>query len=237
MNIICVIGARGGSQGLPNKNIKLLLGKPLIAWSIESALSVKEINKVIVSTDSEEISKIAKAFGAEVPFKRPQNLSGSEVGKFDVWKHALLEAENYYKQNFDIFIDLDCTNPLRDSYDIVNCIKQLLENQNKGVDTVFSIAKSRKNPYFNMVEKEEDGFLKLSKPLSKKILRRQDAPIVYDHVASIYTILSSQIKNGQGLLSGHAQGYDIGENKSFDIDSELDFEIIEFLMKKKYKVR
>lgn len=237
MNIICVIGARGGSQGLPNKNIKLLLGKPLIAWSIEAAISVKEINKVIVSTDSEEIAQISKAFGAEVPFKRPKKLSGSEVGKFDVWKHALLEAENYYKQNFDIFVDLDCTNPLRDNYDIVNCIKQLIENKNNGVDTVFSISKSRKNPYFNMVEKEENGYLKLSKPLSKKILRRQDAPIVYDHVASIYTILSSQVKNGQGLLSGFAQGYDIGENKSFDIDSELDFEIIEFLMKKKYKMK
>ena len=237
LNIICVIGARGGSQGLPNKNIKMLLGKPLIAWSIETALSVKQINKVIVSTDSKEIANIARDYGAEVPFMRPHNLAGPAVGKFDVWKHALLEAESHYKQNFDIFVDLDCTNPLRDNYDIVNCIKQLLEYKNKGVDTVFSIAKSRKNPYFNMVEKEENGFLKLSKPLSKKILRRQDAPIVYDHVASIYTILSSQIKNGQGLLSGFAQGYEIGEDKSFDVDSELDFEIIEFLMKKKYKVR
>ncbi|MDC3141574.1 acylneuraminate cytidylyltransferase family protein [Alphaproteobacteria bacterium] len=233
MNIICVIGARGGSKGLPNKNIKLLLGKPLIAWSIETALLVSEISKVIVSTDDKEIAKISLEYGAEVPFIRPPDLSGSEVGKFDVWKHALKNSENYYKTKFDMLVDLDCTNPLRDVSDIKECINKLQKRKLLGVDTVFTICNSRKNPYFNMVEYDVSGKLCLSKKLEDKILTRQKAPAVYDHVASIYAILTSQVKNGDSLLSGFAEGYDIGERKSFDIDSEFDFELVEFLMKKK----
>jgi len=233
VNIICVIGARGGSKGLPNKNIKLLLGKPLIAWSIEMALSVSEISKVIVSTDDEEIAKISLKYGAEIPFMRPPNLSGSDVGKFEVWKHALIASESYYQTNFDMVVDLDCTNPLRDVLDIKECIKQLQKRRFEGVDTVFSICKSRKNPYFNMVEYDQTGKLFVSKTLENKVLSRQKAPAVFDHVASIYAILSNQIKNGNFLLSGFAEGYDIGERKSFDIDSEFDFELVEFLMKRK----
>jgi len=125
MTILCVIGARGGSQGLPGKNIKPLLGKPLIVWTIETALSVPEIDKVVVSTDSEEIASVARNAGAEVPFMRPDSLSGPEIGKFNVWQHALRSCEEFYKENYEIFIDLDCTNPLRDVSDVSNVIKQL----------------------------------------------------------------------------------------------------------------
>ena len=109
---LCVIGARGGSSGLPGKNIKLLLGKPLIAWSIDQALNTPEINKVIVSTDSIEIANVAQSHGAEVPFIRPKNLSGPNVGKFQVWQHALNACEKHYDEDFDMFIDLDTMNIL-----------------------------------------------------------------------------------------------------------------------------
>ena len=236
MTVLCVIGARGGSQGLPGKNIKQLLGKPLIAWSIEAALQTPEIDKVIVSTDSKEIASIAREFGAETPFFRPEFLSGSEIGKFDVWKHALETCEKYYNEKYEIFIDLDCTNPLRDPSDISNIIKQLRGSIIRGVDTVFTICEARKNPYFNMVEEKNDGSLFMSKTLGPTVIRRQDAPSVYEHVASIYAMLPEHIKKKDHLLSGHAEGYNIGFQKSFDVDSEFDFRLVEYLMKIKYQL-
>jgi len=236
MTVLCVIGARGGSQGLPGKNTKELLGKPLIAWTIEAALHTSEIDKVIVSTDSKEIASVAREFGAETPFFRPDFLSASNVGKFDVWKHALESCEKYYNEEYEIFIDLDCTNPLRDSSDISNIIEQLRGSIVRGVDTVFTICEARKNPYFNMVEELEDGSLGMSKTLGPTVIRRQDAPSVYEHVASIYAMLPEHIKRKNHLLSGHAEGYDIGFEKSFDVDSEFDFTLVEYLMKIKYKL-
>jgi CMP-N-acetylneuraminic acid synthetase len=235
MKILCVIGARGGSKGLPGKNIKMLLGKPLIAWTIEEALKTPEIDKVVVSTDSSEIADVAKKYGAEVPFVRPENISGSKVGKFDVWKHALNECEEHYKEKYDIYIDLDCTNPLRGNKDISNVINQLKNSMARGVDAVFSVCEARKNPYFNMVEADESGALRMSKTLGETIIRRQDAPIVYEHVASIYAITPSYIRMKNHLLSGHAEGYDIGYEKSLDVDSEFDFKLVEYLMKDKFK--
>jgi CMP-N,N'-diacetyllegionaminic acid synthase len=236
MTVLCVIGARGGSQGLPGKNTKELLGKPLIAWTIEAALHTSEIDKVIVSTDSKEIASIAREFGAETPFFRPEFLSGSEIGKFDVWKHALETCEKYYNEKYEIFIDLDCTNPLRDPSDISNIIKQLRGSIIRGVDTVFTICEARKNPYFNMVEEKNDGSLFMSKTLGPTVIRRQDAPSVYEHVASIYAMLPEHIKRKDHLLSGHAEGYNIGFQKSFDVDSEFDFRLVEYLMKIKYQL-
>jgi CMP-N,N'-diacetyllegionaminic acid synthase len=122
--VICVISARGGSKGLPNKNIKKLINKPLIAWSIEQAKKTKEIDRVVVCTDSKKIQSIAIKAGAEVPFLRPKNLSTSQVGKFKVFKYALNAFEKYYKESYEIYLDLDCTNPLRSSKDISNCISQ-----------------------------------------------------------------------------------------------------------------
>ena len=236
MTVLCVISARGGSQGLPGKNVKQLLGSPLIKWTIDAALATPEIDRVVVSTDSKEIQSIAINSGAEVPFTRPEGLSGPKVGKFDVWKHALQACEDFYNERYEVFVDLDCTNPLRDESDISNVIKQLLTSKERGVDAVFSVCEARKNPYFNMLEEDEDGALRMSKSLGPIIIRRQDAPKVFDHVASIYALLPSKIFQRDHLLSGHAEGYDIGFEKSLDVDSEFDFELVEFLMKKKQGV-
>ena len=235
MTILCVIGARGGSQGLPGKNIKLLLNKPLIAWSIEQALATPEIDRVVVSTDSEEIAEIARNAGAEVPFLRPDNLSGPEVGKFQVWQHALDECEKYFDEQYEACVDLDCTSPLRDSEDISNAIAQFRESRERNVDAIFSVCEARKNPYFNMVEGDENGALRMCKSLGPTVIRRQDAPQVYEHVASIYVLLPAYLRSANHLLDGHAEGYDIGQEKNMDVDAELDFELVEFMMKRKHQ--
>lgn len=229
MNTTCVIGARGGSKGVANKNIRPLLGKPLIAWSIEQALACPEINRVVISTDSPAIAEAARAAGAETPFMRPAELASDTAGKWEVWQHALAACEAHCGEPIDLFVDLDCTSPLRDVQDISKAIAQFRASD---VDAVFSVCEARKNPYFNMLE-EEDGILRICKKLPKPIVRRQDAPKVYEHVASIYVLSPDYLKRGTGLLSGRTHGYDIGTAKSPDIDNESDFEFVEYLMKKR----
>jgi CMP-N,N'-diacetyllegionaminic acid synthase len=229
MNITCVIGARGGSKGLAGKNIRPLFGKPLIGWSIEHAKACPEIRRVVVSTDSEAIAEAARSCGAEVPFMRPAELANDSAGKWAVWQHALEACERHYGEKIDLLVDLDCTSPLREPSDIQRAIEQF---QRAGVDAVFSVCEARKNPYFNMLE-EVDGRLAICKALPGPIVRRQDAPKVYEHVASIYVLSPAYLRRGTGLLSGQTQGYDIGPEKSHDVDSQLDFELIEFLLKKR----
>jgi CMP-N-acetylneuraminic acid synthetase len=233
MAVLCVIGARGGSQGLPGKNIRPLLGKPLIAWSIEQALATPEIDRVVVSTDSEAIAETARAYGAETPFLRPDALAGPTIGKFDVWKHALDACETHFGESYGIYLDLDCTSPLREPADISALIAQFRAGRARGVDAVFTVCEARKNPYFNMVEADPSGALKMSKTLGPTVLRRQDAPTVWEHVASIYALDPGYIRGAGHLLDGHAEGYDIGQEKSFDVDSTFDFDLIEFLLSRR----
>lgn len=233
MTTLCVISARGGSRGLPGKNIRPLLEKPLIVWSIEQALATPEIDRVVVSTDSEEIAEVARTAGAETPFFRPDYLSSSEAGKFDVFKHALTSCENYYGEEYEFYLDLDCTNPLRDVSDIQACIYQFRKRREQGVDGVFTICSARKNPYFNLLEKDNAGALKICKKLQSTIVRRQDAPSVYEHVAGIYVLSPDYIRTASHLLEGYTEGYDIGSEKSLDVDSDFDFLLIEYLMKRK----
>lgn len=229
MSTTCVIGARGGSKGVANKNIRPMLGKPLIAWSIEQALACPEIDRVVISTDSPAIAEAARAAGAETPFMRPAELANDTAGKWEVWQHALAACEAHYGEHVDLFVDLDCTSPLRDVEDISKAIAQFRASD---VDAVFTVCDARKNPYFNMLE-EEDGILRICKKLPKPIVRRQDAPRVFEHVASIYVLSPDYLRRGTGLLSGRTHGYDIGTAKSPDIDSEFDFEFVEYLMKKR----
>ncbi len=229
MNITCVIGARGGSKGLAGKNIRPMLGKPLIGWSIEQARACPEISRVVVSTDSLAIAEVARSFGAEVPFMRPDVLANDTAGKWGVWQHALAACDAHYAEPIDVYVDLDCTSPLRDVEDISRAIAQF---RAQPTDAVFSVCEARKNPYFNMLE-VVDGCQRMCKTLAQPIVRRQDAPKVYEHVASIYVLSPAYLRTGTGLLSGCTHGYDIGADKSLDVDSEFDFELIEFLMRKR----
>jgi CMP-N,N'-diacetyllegionaminic acid synthase len=229
MNVTCVIGARGGSKGLAGKNIRPLLGKPLIAWSIEQAKACPDISRVVVSTDSEAIADVARSYGAEVPFMRPAELANDSAGKWEVWQHALEACDRHYDTPIDLYVDLDCTSPLRDVEDISKAITKFKASN---VDAVFSVCEARKNPYFNMLE-IVDGYQRICKTLPCPIVRRQDAPAVYEHVASIYVLSPDYIRRGTGLLSGRTLGYDIGASKSLDVDSQFDFELIEYLMRKR----
>ena len=230
MIVVCVIGARGGSKGLAGKNVRPLMGKPLIAWSIEQAKACPEISHVVVSTDSEAIAAVAREYGADVPFMRPAVLANDTASKWPVWQHALDACERHYGDKVDVLVDLDCTSPLRDPEDIQRAIAQFRASRS---DAVISVCEARKNPYFNLLE-VEDGGLRLSKQPPAPVVTRQSAPRVYEQVASIYVFSPEYIRLGTSILSGRVEGYDIGQDKSLDVDSEFDFEMIEYLFTKKH---
>lgn len=233
--ILCVIGARGGSQGVPGKNIRPLLGKPVIAWAIQKALAVPGIDRVVVSTDSEKIAEVARAAGADVPFIRPPALASADSGKFQVWQHALESCEQIVRVGYDLYVDIDCTNPLIETNDIAGAIDRFrtLQREGRDPDAVFTVSEARRNPYFNLVEPDAEGALKMSKHLGEgTVLARQRAPAVFEHVAGTYVLDTRYVKSAGHLLEGRAFGYQIPSERAFDIDSELDFTIIEFLLKR-----
>lgn len=234
MSILCVIAARGGSQGVPGKNIRPLLGKPVITWAIDTAFGAPEIDRVVVSTDSQEIAEIAMRAGAEVPFIRPADLARPDTGKFQVWQHALNACEQKYHTRYELFVDIDCTNPLLESSDVSAAIDRFraLRTAKVAVDAVLTIAAARHNPYFNLVERSDRG-LKMSKTCGDTVLARQSAPPVYEHVAGVYVLDAAYLRRASHLLDGHAEGYEVPVEKAVDIDTEVDFALIELLLKRR----
>lgn len=232
--ILCTICARGGSKGVKNKNIKEINGKPLIAYTIEQAKASKLFEHIVISTDSDDIAKVAKKFGAEVFFKRSVEMASDAAGKLDVIKDAFVRSEEYYNTKFDYLIDLDATSPLRSVEDIINSFSQFKKDNN---DNLITAMPSRRSPYFNLVEQDENGKVYLSKKLDNGIVRRQDAPKSYDMNASIYIWKRDIILKENSIFLDKTGLYIMPEERSIDIDNELDFKLVEFLIKESVNVK
>lgn len=228
-NVLCTICARGGSKGVKNKNIIPLNGKPLIAYSIEQAKESGLFDHIVISTDSDEIAEVASLFGGEVFFKRSAEMASDTAGKLEVIRDAFVRSEDYFAKKYDYLIDLDATAPLRSVEDIKNSFSQFL---NDGNDNLITAMPSRRSPYFNLVEVDKKGKVMLSKKLEHGIVRRQDAPKSYDMNASIYIWKREIILNCNTLFLDNTGLYVMPEEKSIDIDTQLDFEFVEFLLKK-----
>lgn len=230
LNVVGFIFARAGSKGLPGKNILPIAGKPLMAWSIECALKVSRIERLIVSTDSPEIAKIAKAYGAEVPFMRPSSLATDESSEWESWKHAL----NYLKESTgtlpNIMVSIPPVAPLRESIDIENCLNEYDKGSS---DIVISVTESRHSPYFNMVKALPDDKYGLINPPKSLIYRRQDAPIVYDITTVCYVANSEFVLSHKSLFEGRVGAVHVPIERAIDIDTLLDFQVAEYLMKLK----
>lgn len=227
--ILCTICARGGSKGVKGKNFKIINGKPLIAYTIETAIQSGLFEHIVLSSDSKEIQKIAVEYGAEVFFTRPAELASDTVAKIPVIRHAYLESEKYYQQKYDILVDLDVTSPLRTIEDIKACVDILIQ---KKCENVITAMPSRRSPYFNLIERNSLGIWDVAKKLKNPILRRQDAPVCYDMNASIYVWTRDSILNNNNVFNKSTEVYVMPEERSIDIDSEFDFEIVEFLLQK-----
>ena len=223
MRTIATVCARGGSVGVPNKNIRPLRGKPLIVHTLEQALACAGIDGVYVSTDSETIASVARSAGAQVPFMRPAELATATAPKVPVIEHLVRGVEAAVGR-VDIVVDLDPTSPLREVSDIKACLRRLDDE----TDVVITGYESDKNPYFNMVEEREDGTVALVKQPRNEVVGRQAAPKVYAMNASIYVWRRASLS--KGLWGGRAALHVMPRERSIDIDSELDFRLVELLM-------
>ena len=226
LNIVGHIGMRSGSKGVPGKNTRLLLGKPLVDWSIELIRDHPQISAWMVSTDDEAVYKRSVDQGGLAIGPRPSNLAQDDTPKWLVWQHALEAAEKLVGK-VDIFVDIDCTHPLRIPEDVTDAIELF---KRESPEMVMSVCESRKNPYFNQVEPDGTGSLRVVKPLPNGIWSRQQAPVVYDHVGVVYVVSASYLRTAQQLYEGRVIPYIVPLIRAFDIDTEDDWRLVERLM-------
>jgi N-acylneuraminate cytidylyltransferase len=228
MKNFAFIFARGGSKGLPGKNIKRLAGKPLLHYSIESAMQTASISEVFVSTDDEAIKNCAFDAGAKV-IDRPIELAGDKSPEWLAWRHAIEWAEKRYGA-FDNFISLPATSPLRAVEDIEAALQQQILTH---ADICISVTPSSRSPYFNMVKMDGNGLVELViKPVGE-VFRRQDSPDVFDITTVVYVARPNFIINNYGLFSGKVTSVVIPKERAVDIDDIYDFHMAEILLKSK----
>ncbi len=229
--ILATICCRGGSKGVPGKNIKLLQGKPLIAYTIEAAKESRYINELIISTDDEEIALTAKRYGAKVPFMRPAHLATDTASKWPVFIHAVETYEKISGETVEYLVDLDVTVPLKTAADIDGAIQLALDNP--ATDVVITGYEPERNPYFNMMETDADGYAQIVKKGKQPIVRRQDAPAVYSLTPAAYVVKKSALYEFEHWSKARCKIFPIPRERAVDIDTDIDFKIVEFLMNSK----
>ncbi|MEO0564279.1 MAG: acylneuraminate cytidylyltransferase family protein [Chloroflexota bacterium] len=217
--------ARGGSKGVKNKNIRLLNGKPLIAYSLELALTMPTIDRVVVSTDSEQIAEVAREVGAEVPFMRPAHLATDTAPEHMAWQHAVNTLQ---LADDDIFISLPATSPLRNQQDVQACLDMLQTSQ---VDMVVTITPSARNPYFNMVKRLPDGQIEKILQGDEIITNRQSAPEFFDLTGLAYICQCGYIRRTMHYSEGRVHAVVVPQTRSLDIDTEFDLKIADLLLR------
>jgi len=227
MNTIAFIFARGGSKGLPGKNIRLFGGKPLIAWSIQHAQAVTRINRVIVSTDSQEIAAVAQQYGAEAPFIRPAELAQDDSPEWLAWRHAL----NYLRETTEVLpevmVSVPATAPLRLPLDVEKCLD---EYEGGGADIVITVTDARRSPYFNMVTINADNTVHLVSPPQLPLISRQQAPVVYDMTTVCYAASTEFVMTHNSIFEGRVKAVTVPPARGLDIDTLLDFQIAESVL-------
>jgi len=230
MKRLCTICARGGSKGVANKNIRPIGGKPLIVHSVLQAQLSGLFEAIAVSSDSPEILDISKKYGADYSIVRPQDLASDSAPKLPAIQHCVNEVERISGKNFDVIVDLDVTSPLRLTKDIEGAVRLLEE---KNVSNVITGCPARRSPYFNLVERDEDDYVRLSKPPEQIITRRQDAPECFDMNASIYVWKREGLIGRKSIFNADTLLFVMPEERSIDVDHEWEFEYVEFLFNKR----
>lgn len=230
--IVGMIFARGGSKGLPGKNILPLAGKPLLAHAITTAKQVPRIQRVIVSTDDAAIAAVARQYGAEVPFLRPPELATDHAPELLAWKHALTTIAAQTGRAVDVMVSVPTTAPLRRSEDVVRCVELLLAS---AADLVVTVTEANRSPYFNMVTLDHDQNATLViPPAHGTVTRRQDAPTVYDMTTVAYAARGPYVLATDTLMAGRVKAIIVPRERALDIDDAFDFAIAEHRMTQAY---
>lgn len=225
--VVGFIFARGGSKGVHRKNVRHLAGKPLIGHAIEMAQKSKFIDRIVVSTEDEEIAEVARQYGADVPFMRPAELASDHSPERLAWQHALRSCqEEESDRHMDVFVCIPTTSPLRMVEDIDKCIEMLL---NSDADIVITVKPAERSPYYNMVVVNEDGFAQLVIPPEDGLHRRQDAPQVYDMTTVAYAARPAHVLQSEYIFDGKVKTVVVPGERSLDIDTELDLKVAELM--------
>lgn len=233
MNRICTIAVRGGSKGVPGKNWREVAGIPLFAHSVKQAVASELFSSIVVSSDAPEVLDFAIEYGASEVVVRPPILASDTSGKVAAILHAVETAESRKDTIFDTVVDLDATSPLRAISDIVGAVELLETNQ---LESVVTAAEARRSPYFNLIEVDQiTGRVGVSKQLPNGVLRRQDAPETFDMNASVYVWNRNSLAQSAQVFFPTTRIFEMPPERSMDIDSEFDFEIVSWLMNNKEK--
>lgn len=225
MEVLVIIPARGGSKGIPHKNIKPLNGKPLIYYTIDTARAITGDENICVSTDDDEIIEVVEKYGLEVPFKRPTELATDTAGTYEVLLHALSFYESQGKR-YDAVLLLQNTSPFRKKEQV----KEALQLFNKNVDMVVSVKECAANPYYCVFEENEEGYLNVCKG-DGNIFRRQDAPKVYEYNGAIYIMNPEVLKTTHMHKMQKRVKYVMDDISSFDLDTMADWNMAEMIAK------
>jgi len=223
MKDLILIPARGGSKGIPEKNIKLLNGRPLIYYTLDLARAIASPENICVSTDSDEIIRIVGEYGLDVPFKRPDSLATDTASSYDVIRHAIDFYENR-GMNYDRTVLLQPTSPFRTEAHV----RAALSLYQRVLDMVVSVKIAHANPYFTLFEETRDGYLVPSK--SGSFSRRQDCPAVYEYNGAIYVMNVQSLKKGPPGTFSKIAKYVMSEEDSLDIDTNFDWIIAEAIL-------
>jgi CMP-N,N'-diacetyllegionaminic acid synthase len=230
VTMLCTICARGGSKGVVGKNARDLLGKPMLVWTIEQARESGLFEAIAFSSDSDSLLATASKAGADILVKRPDAMATDTAPKLPAIRHCLEHAIAQTGTSPDIFVDLDVTSPLRLPSDIGGAVRLL---QKSGARSVITGALAHRSPYFNLVEARADGTVDLSKPANPPIVRRQDAPRCYDMNASIYVWHVAAFLDNPVVFYPDTRLFEMPEERSVDIDSDLDFTLVELLLRRR----
>ncbi len=231
MFILGTICCRAGSKGLKNKNTKLLCGKPLVSYTLETSMQCSILNEIIVSTDSQEIAGIAHRAGIALVIDRPAELAQDDSSKWPVFIHAVESFELARNAVVDYLVDMDATAPLKVKEDIEGAVRFAL--QHPEADVVITAYDAESNPYFNMMELNENNFAVLTKPWKNALVCRQDAPQVYSLSPAAFVIKKHALYKYSHWSEAKCMLYIIPRERAVDIDTEMDFKFVEFLMLQK----
>lgn len=226
MTTIAWVFARGGSKGLPRKNLRIVGDHPLIGHAIMHAQAAKLVGRVMVSTDDQEIADVARLYGAKVPWLRPAELATDDAPEWLCWQHAVRAVP------CDLFVSVPCTSPLRLPEDIDNCIRALTMD----AEEVVTVTEAHRNPWYNMVRiHPETGWVYPAVYNGQVYERRQDAPMAYDMTTVCYVARPRHILTGRSMMPGKVRAVVVPPERAIDIDTELDLMIADFLMRERAK--
>lgn len=226
-NVLVIIPARGGSKGIPRKNIKPLNGKPLIYYAIDTARAITVDENICVSTDDVEIKSVVEAYGLKVPFLRPDELATDTAGSYEVLLHALDYFEKQGKK-YDIVLLLQVTSPFRTAEQVKEALELFRQTNDKDA-MVVSVKECPSNPYYDIFEEDQNGFLQISKG-DGTIYRRQDAPKVYEYNGAIYIMDAHTLKHTHMHKIPHRVKYVMDAKSSFDLDTMQDWQMAEMML-------